>query len=171
LLPPAISKQGADSQKLAKLQPFNTSSLGETMINVSGYLVAATGHEWSVLLASWTGLLPQGFALWMVNRIGDVIGVAGDGAVYWLDVGTEQVARIAASRDDFMVKINEGSNARQWLATPLIDECVAAGMMLQPGQCYGFKVAPLLGGDYVVENMEPVALAEHYARLAKASAG
>jgi hypothetical protein len=141
------------------------------MTNINSYLINPTGHDWNSLLASWTRPLPQSFAVWMVNHIGDVIAVAGDGAVYWLDVGTEQVAKIAASRDDFMVKINEGSNARQWLATPLIDSCVAAGMTLQPGQCYGFKVAPLLGGDYVVENMEPLALAEHYARLAKASAG
>jgi hypothetical protein len=140
------------------------------MTDINDYLIDPTGHDWPALMVSWMKLLPPGFSLWMVNRIGDVIGGTADGAVYWLDVGTEQVARIAASRDDFMAKINEGSNARQWLATPLIDSCVAAGMTLQPGQCYGFKVAPLLGGDYVVENMEPLALAEHYARLAKASA-
>lgn len=141
------------------------------MTNINDYLIEPTGHDWPALLASSMKLLPEGAGVWAVNRIGDVIGVAADGAVYWLDVGTEQVARIAASRDDFMVKINEGSNAKQWLATPLIDDCVAAGMTLQPGQCYGFKVAPLLGGDYVVENMEPMALAEHYTRLAKASQG
>lgn len=139
------------------------------MTNINDYLIDPTGHDWPALLVTWMKLLPEGAAIWAVNRIGDVIGVAADGAVYWLDVGTEQVARIAGSRDDFMIKINEGSHAKQWLATPLIDECVAAGMTLEPGQCYGFKVAPLLGGDYVVENMEPMALAEHYAALARAA--
>jgi hypothetical protein len=133
------------------------------------YLINLSGQDWPYVSASWTTLLPNGSSIWMVNRIGDVIVVAPDGAVHLLDVGTEHVSRIAASRDDFLKKVEEGTNAKQWLATPLIDECVAAGMTLAVGQCYGFKVAPLDGGDYVVENMEPVALPEHYARLAKAA--
>ena len=138
------------------------------MTNINDYLIDPTGHDWPALLASSMKLLPEGAGVWAVNRIGDVFVMAPDGAVYWLDVGTEQVTRIAASRDDFMVKINERNNAKQWLATPLIDECVAAGMTLQPGQCYGFKVAPLLGGDYVVENMAPMALEAHYTALSGA---
>ena len=101
-----------------------------------------------------------------VNRIGDVIVVAGDGSVHWLDVGTDQVARIAAGQDDLMVKITEGTNAKQWLATPLIDACVAAGKLLAPGAVLRLQGAALMGGDYVVENMEPVALEAHYAALA-----
>ncbi len=136
------------------------------MTTINDYLIDPKGHDWPKLLSGWTRVLPQGSAVWAVNRIGDVIVVAGDGSVHWLDVGTDQVARIAAGRDDFMIKINEGTNAKQWLATPLIDECVAAGKLLAPCQCYGFKVPPLLGGDYVVENMEPVTLEAHYAALA-----
>jgi hypothetical protein len=29
---------------------------------------------------------------------------------------------------------------------------VASGLRLQPGQCYGFRVPPVLGGEYAVEN-------------------
>ena len=137
------------------------------MTNINDYLIDPTGHDWPVLLASWMRLLPLGAGMWAVNRIGDVFVMAGDGSVHWLDVGTEHVARIAASRDDFLAKVDEKNNARQWLATPLIDDCVAAGMGLGAGQCYGFRVPPLSGGDYVVENMEVVALTEHYARLAR----
>lgn len=139
------------------------------MREINTYLIDPTGHNWPALLDSWMRLLPQGAAVWAVNRIGDVIVVAGDGSAHLLDVGTEHVSRIAASRDDFLEKVEKGANAKQWLATPLIDECVAAGMTLAPGQCYGFKVAPLLGGDYVVENMVPTGLAEHYAAMAKAA--
>ena len=140
------------------------------MTNIKDYLIDPTGYDWPALLASWMRLLPQGAGVWAVNRIGDVFVVAGDGAVYWLDVGTEHVSRIAANRDDFLSKVNEGTNAKQWLATPLIDECLAAGMTLAAGQCYGFKIAPLLGGDYVVENMAPVALEAHYRALAEVGA-
>ena len=39
---------------------------------------------------------------------------------------------------------------------PLVDKMVAAGAVLQPGQCYGFKTPPVLGGDYSVENAGPL---------------
>lgn len=139
------------------------------MTNINNYLIDPTGQNWAALLTDWAGLVPQSASVWAVNRIGDVIVTAPDGSVHLLDVGTEHVSRIAASRDDFLKKVEEGTNAKQWLATPLIDACVAAGMTLAPGQCYGFKVAPLLGGDYVVENMVPTGLAEHYAAMAKAA--
>jgi hypothetical protein len=139
------------------------------MINIDEYFIDQTGLDWRNLLTHWAGLLPRGSTVWLVNSIGDVIVAAPDGSVHMLDVGTEHVSRIATSRDDFLKKVEEGTNAKQWLATPLIDECVAAGMTLAPGQCYGFKVAPLLGGDYVVENMVPTGLAEHYAAMAKAA--
>jgi hypothetical protein len=38
-------------------------------------------------------------------------------------------------------------------------------MSLQPGQCYGFKVPPLLGGEYEPGNIAPVDLAQNYAFL------
>jgi hypothetical protein len=39
-------------------------------------------------------------------------------------------------------------------------------MSLQPGQCYGFKVAPLSGGEYEPGKVAPVDLGQNYAFLA-----
>ena len=49
---------------------------------------------------------------------------------------------------------------------PLVDQCVKLGMSLEVGQCYGFKVPPLFGGDYDPENIAPIDLAQNYAFLA-----
>jgi hypothetical protein len=46
------------------------------------------------------------------------------------------------------------SNANDWLMIPLVDRCVTAGMVLGTNQCYGFKTAPTLGGEYEVANVE-----------------
>ena len=69
-----------------------------------------------------------------------------------LDIGAGTLEKLAASRDDFSRLIDEGDNSNQWLAIPLVDDLVASGLCLQPGQCYGFKVPPILGGQYEVEN-------------------
>jgi Domain of unknown function (DUF1851) len=36
----------------------------------------------------------------------------------------------------------------------------------EAGQCYGFKVPPLFGGEYAPENIAPIDLAQNYAFLA-----
>jgi hypothetical protein len=38
---------------------------------------------------------------------------------------------------------------------------VAAGIRLRPGQCYGFKTPPVLGGQYVVENVGPLPICDY----------
>jgi hypothetical protein len=46
---------------------------------------------------------------------------------------------------------------------PLVDKVVAAGLRLGPGLCYGYKLSPVLGGAYSVENTAVLPISEHYA--------
>ena len=79
-----------------------------------------------------------------------------------LDVGAGAVERIAENRDHFADRIDVGDNANNWLMIPLVDQCVAAGLTLTENQCYGFKIPPILGGQYSVENFEPTDLSVPY---------
>ena len=127
-------------------------------ISINDYLIDQSVIDWSKALSSWSWLLPQEFTLWLVNRFADLFLVLPDGTVHMLDVGAGTLSRIANSRDDFCIKIDEADNANQWLMIPLVDSMVAAGVVLQPGQCYGFKTPPVLGGAYVVENIGSLAV-------------
>jgi hypothetical protein len=127
-------------------------------ISIADYLIDQSGIDWPKALASWSWLLPPKFTLWMVNRFADLFLVLPNGTVHMLDVGVGTLTKLADSRDDFAVKIDEDDNANQWLMIPLVDQIVAAGVVLQPGQCYGFKTPPVLGGDYTVENAGPLSV-------------
>ncbi|MFN0053025.1 MAG: T6SS immunity protein Tdi1 domain-containing protein [Planctomycetales bacterium] len=125
-------------------------------ISIADYLIDQTGIEWPQVLASWSWLLPPKFTLWLVNRFADMFLVLPDGTVHRLDVGAGTLTKLADSQDDFSVKIDEDDNANQWLMIPLVDKMVASGAVLGPGECYGFKTPPTLGGDYTVENAGPL---------------
>lgn len=127
-------------------------------ISVADYLIDQSGIDWPTALSSWSWLIPAEFTLWLVNRFADLFLVLPDGSVHMLDVGAGTLTKLADSRDDFCDLIDEGDNANQWLMIPLVDKMVAAGVVLQPGQCYGFKIPPVMGGDYAVENVEPLAV-------------
>jgi hypothetical protein len=101
-----------------------------------------------------------------VNRFGDVFVVLDDESVHMLDTSIGVLTRVADNRADFADKIDLGPNANSWLMIPLVDRCVTAGVVLQAGQCYGYRIPPLFGGEYTVENVEPTDRSVHYALMA-----
>ena len=131
-------------------------------MDVNDYLIEQTGKDWPELLSSWSPPLPESFEIWLVNRFGDVLAAFDDGSIHMLDVSTGEMTRIADDRDHFCTLIDLGNNANDWLMIPLIDRCVAAGMILRGNQCYGYKIPPMLDGACTVENIEPTDLSVHY---------
>lgn len=130
------------------------------------YLIDQAGIDWNAVFRPWHWRLPPTFTLWLVNRFGDAFIVSDDGSVHvlWTDSGACE--RLADSRDQFATLLDSGNHARDWLLIPLVDRLVAAGLVLGTGQCYGFKMPPIVGGDYVVSNVVVYSLAEYLAFLA-----
>jgi hypothetical protein len=130
-------------------------------VNVHDYLIDQSGIDWSRILSGWWWLVPREFTLWLVNRFADLFLVFPDGSVHMLDVGVGSIAKVAECRGEFSSKIDQDDNANQWLMIPLVDDMVAAGMHLRPGECYGFKQPPVLGGHYTVENIGVFSIADY----------
>jgi hypothetical protein len=133
---------------------------------LSDYLIDPTGTDWPALLKPWAWRLPATFTLWLVNRFADLFIVLDDGSVHVLLTDCGELRRLAASRDHFAELIDQDDNADDWLLVPLVDDLVASGALLTPGQCYGFKVPPVIGGGYNLSNISPRDLREYLAFLA-----
>ena len=134
-------------------------------MNVSDYLIDQDGIDWSDIFSDWGWLLPREFTVWMVNLFGDSIIVDGEGVVSFLDLGGGSLRRIAANREEFFEIVDQGNNADDWFAIPLVDQCVASGLHLEPGKCYSYTVPPVLGGQYSVENISVSDIAVHFSFL------
>jgi hypothetical protein len=131
-------------------------------MSIHDYLIDHQGFDWNSLFAEWTWLLPNQFTVWLMNRYGDLFLVLDDGSVHMLDVGGGSFERVANSRDEFCTQVDEDDNANDWFMIPLVDQLVAAGLTLKPGECYSYTVPPVLGGGYTVENTYVLPIAEHY---------
>jgi hypothetical protein len=135
-------------------------------MNLHDYLIDLSGHDWAEILSGWVPPLPETLTIWMVDRFGDLFAVLEDESVWALDLVTGSFTKLAKNRDQFSQRIDEGDNANLWLMIPMIDKCVALDILLEPGQCYGFKIHPLLGGSYDVANVRPWDLAKYFAFMA-----
>jgi hypothetical protein len=124
--------------------------------SIHEYLIDQSGVDWPKALSTWSWLLPPKFTLWLANRFADLFLVLPDATVHMLDVSAGTLTKVAESRGDFCAKIDDADTANDWLMIPLVDKLVTAGIRLLPGQCYGFKQPPVLGGEYVVENCGPL---------------
>ena len=128
-------------------------------LNVSDYLIDHSELVWSELLADWKWLVPTTASVWLMNRFAELVLVREDGSVAYLETSTGVLRTIARDREEFIVSIDQGNNANEWLMIPLVDQCVAAGMALGANQCYGFITAPTLGGQYNISNVERLDMA------------
>ena len=132
------------------------------MSNLQDYTIDHHGLDWADHLASWAWLLPARFSVWMMNRFGDLFLVLPDGAIHMLDVGRGSLEQVGTDRDDFCRKADESDNAADWFMMVLVDQLVGAGVALQDGQCYSYKLLPVLGGDYTLENSQVVTIEHHF---------
>ena len=131
-------------------------------MNVHDYIIDHSNINWATVLGDWLWLVPQELTVWIMNRYGDLFIALDDGAIHMLDVGGGTFEKVADNRDDFRRLIDEDDNANDWLMIPLVDQMVAAGVTLTEGKCYGYRIPPVLGGDYTVENSAVISIAEHY---------
>jgi hypothetical protein len=123
-------------------------------MNLEAYLIDHSRFVWRDLLDDWTWLVPSTASVWMMNRFAELVLILEDGSVSYLETSAGALRAIAADQEDFVVKIDQGDNANEWLMIPLVDRCVASGMVLGANQCYGFKTSPTLGGRYEIANVE-----------------
>ncbi|HEX2584914.1 MAG TPA: T6SS immunity protein Tdi1 domain-containing protein, partial [Steroidobacteraceae bacterium] len=134
-------------------------------MNINDYLIDQSGKDWGVLLQGWMPPLTADFTLWLVNRLGELIISTPDGSIHWLDAGANKLHQLATSREQFAQLLDHGNNADKWLRISLIDACRQTGMTLASDECYGFKIPPILQGQYEVTNLQPTKLAAHYSLL------
>lgn len=131
-------------------------------MRLDDYLLNKDDKDWPALLEPLGDLLPERMKLWLVNRLGDMVGIQEDGSVLFVDLGACQASVVADSRDAFLDQFADADKVGFYMAVHLVDACVQSGMTLNSDQCYGFQVPPIVGGAYSVDNMTPIGIAEYY---------
>ena len=135
-------------------------------MTVHDYLLDPDKPDWPTILAAWRPLLPYEFSIWLMNRFGDLFVVAADHSVSWVEVAAGTLTLVADNWQDFSRQMDEGTHLEAWLHADLIDELVANGQVLGPGQCYGLRIGLAQGGTYAAANTVVRSIPQHFALLA-----
>jgi hypothetical protein len=115
------------------------------------------------LASAWGWRLKEPFRPVLFSALGDMFFARDAGDVWWLNTGSGELTRVAASVEEFQ-RLLGTSIADEWLLPPLVEQLRTAGKLLQPGECYTFVTLPVFAeGNYEVDNLNPVRAREHFA--------
>jgi len=114
------------------------------------------------LLREWGWLVGNGKSVLLVTASGDLFFAEPDGPVLWLETGSGRLTEVAPSVQAFDAALEDEANWREWLLAPVIERLRSSGKILGPGQCYGFRIPPVVGGAYDGENRVAIAATEHF---------
>lgn len=114
------------------------------------------------ILGDWLWLLKEPHALLMVTAMGDAFVATPRGEVHFLDTLEGALKFVAASREEFFSLMSSGDYDRAWFLPDMVAVQRARGAHLEPGQCYGYKVPPVLGGSLDSGNVAPTDALVHF---------
>lgn len=127
--------------------------------------VSPDGVDLPALLDAWRWLIDETYEPVVISALGDLFLRHDDGRIFWLDAGWGKFTEVAASGEEFKAEMVKPENASEWFVPQLVGELLSAGLTLAPGECFSYKVPPVLGGQIEVENFEPTDLQVHFGIL------
>lgn len=113
------------------------------------------------LLADWRWLAGNNVHLIVVSSLGDLFLRDAQGRILWLDVGAARLTQVAESPEEFKRLMQETEHSEEWFVPQLIGDLIVSGKRLAAGQCYSYKIPPMLSGKMELDNFEPTDLLVH----------
>ncbi len=105
-------------------------------------------------LESWSWLPLAGKVPVLATAFGDVVLQDADG--YWfLDSAGGKLEKIASNRDQLKAALSSPEGQDQYLLAGLARAAEAQGLTLSELEVFDFTQPPVLGGQFVVENLLP----------------
>ena len=102
-----------------------------------------------------------------MTAFGDWFLLDDDGSVHFLDLVAGKLSKAAETGDEFRRTMKLPEKLDEWFMAGLVESLLECGMVLGPGECYGYKLPPIVGGQLEVENIEPTDIVIHQSLLSQ----
>lgn len=117
------------------------------------------------MLDAWRWLADESHRPILVSALGDVFLQVPTGAVFRLECGLGRLEEVAPDGEAFRRALTQRESVTEWFLPGLVAELLTLGPPLGPGEVYGWKTPPVLGGEFEPANFEPTDLAVHLGLL------
>ncbi|MBN9386313.1 MAG: DUF1851 domain-containing protein [Chitinophagaceae bacterium] len=99
----------------------------------------------------------------LISKMGDMFLLGKDDGVYWLQTDSGELTKIAQSLDHFEQLLADEANIDNWFLPLLLEDLIVAGKVLKENEVYSYRKLPVIGGEYSIDNIDPVDVSVHFA--------
>jgi hypothetical protein len=115
------------------------------------------------LLADWRWLIGTQKLPILLTAGGDAfLQDTEDDSIHFLDVGAGDLRQVAQTPEQFNGLLADRDFVVNHFAVEMISDLKRNGRTLEQGKIFSFKKPPVLGGDYVLANIEPTDIEVHF---------
>lgn len=128
------------------------SALQSIQSDFAGFLIQPSPEELAQALESWSWLkLPKTPPI-LVSAFGDVF-FSHSGKILMLDTLEGRLVSAAQDEIELRTKLGDVELQDRYLSSVWVQAAQRAGLSLAPGECYDWKVAPVLGGQMAADEI------------------
>jgi hypothetical protein len=121
-------------------------------------VISCDGLDCKRLFTDWQWLVPADATPLMIGIFGDWIFGAPNGSLWHLDFLEGQFYQVAQDSTEFNAKKREEEYRNLWFRADWADIALGNGLTPNRDECLGWKIAPILGGVFAVENIQVFSL-------------
>ena len=129
--------------------------------------IPVDGLDTARLLEAWRWLVPADFQPVQLSKFGHWFLASPDGHIHHLNLVEGSLLQVAKSRGQFEAMKEDEHIRNEWLLAGLVLQCDAKGLILKPGECYGWRLHPMVGGKIEFENIQVFPWADYQTLLAQ----
>src|SRR6185436_12347442 len=119
--------------------------------------ISLDGIDGTRLLHDWQWLLAGSHRLLAITRMGDAFVEKADGEVIFLDTLEGALKHAATNQNAFFKLLKAGTLDPTWFIPDMVALLEARSDHLASGQCYSYKIPPILGARSSPQTSRPSA--------------
>ncbi len=131
-------------------------------LKLSDYSIDFKHIKNETLIEKWIWLIGEDKTPILITSIGDLFFKDAEENIYWLMVGVGEVEKVASSLKEFEEKLNDEELFDGWFLPLLVSAIKKEGIKLTKSTLYGYKLIPILGGEYDPKNYEVTDIEAHF---------
>jgi hypothetical protein len=109
-------------------------------------------EQYDRALASWRWIGLDGLEPWFSTAFGDIF-LLGDSGVHWLDIAAGELTVPFATTEEAKRVLATDDGLDEYLLAGLAFAAEEAGLVAEGSEILDYKVPPVLGGDFEVDNL------------------
>jgi hypothetical protein len=117
------------------------------------YLIAPDPVKLTQALAGWKWIGIEGMTPIVTTAFACVFFRADNG-IWFLDTLEGTLSRVCSTEADLNALLATQKGKDDYLSAGLVDRAVREGMTLKDGECYDYRINPILGGSVEFENVQ-----------------